>query len=162
MSHHYPKVGATAPDFELPAVGNKKVRLSAYRGKKNVLLSFHPLAWTGLCAAQMQDLEQHLQTFIDTDTVALGISVDSVPTKQAWAESLGVKQIELLSDFEPKGEVAKRYGVYREEGFSERAVFVVDKGGIIQFARVYPIKEKPDLTRIIPVLGSDAPAHTGR
>lgn len=152
MSHHYPKVGEAAPDFELPAVGDKKIKLSDYRGRKNVILSFHPLAWTGLCAAQMQDLETHIQKFIGTDTVALGISVDSVPTKQAWAESLGVNQVEFLADFEPKGEVAKKYGIYREEGFSERAVFVVDRGGIIRYAKVYPIKEKPDLTQIIPVL----------
>jgi peroxiredoxin len=153
MSHHYPKVGEMAPDFELPAVGNKKIRLSDYRGKKNVILSFHPLAWTGICAAQMQDLEKNIQTLIDKDTVALGISVDSVPTKQAWAESLGIRHVEFLSDFEPKGEVARKYHIYREDGTSERAVFVVDKQGIILFAQVFPIKEKPDLLQIIPVLG---------
>ena len=152
MSHHYPKVGDAAPDFELSAVGDKKIKLSDYRGRKNVILSFHPLAWTGLCAAQMQDLEAHIQKFIDTDTVALGISIDSVPTKQAWAESLGVRQVEFLADFEPKEEVAKKYGIFREEGFSERAVFVVDKDGMIRFAKVYPIKEKPDLLEIFPIL----------
>lgn len=152
MSHHYPKIGDTAPDFELPAVGNKKVRLSDYRGKKQVILSFHPLAWTGICAAQMQDLEANIQKLVDADTVALGISVDSVPSKDAWAKSLGVTHVEFLSDFEPKGQVAKMYGIYREDGFSERAVFVVDRQGIIRFARVYPIREKPDLQEIIPVL----------
>jgi peroxiredoxin len=153
MSHHYPKVGEKAPDFELPARGEKRIRLSDYRGKNNVILSFHPLAWTGTCAAQMQDLEANIQKFIDTDTVALGISVDSVPTKQAWAESLGLRGVEVLSDFEPKGGVAKTYGIYREEGFSERAVFVVDTEGVIRYAKVYPIQEKPDLTKIIAVLG---------
>ena len=153
MSHDFPEVGEQAPDFELPAVGDTRIRLSDYVGKRNVIVSFHPLAWTGVCAAQMQDLEEHAQTFTDTDTVALGISVDSVPTKKAWAESLGVTHVEFLSDFEPKGEVAKRYRIYREEGFSERAVFVVDKEGIIRFAKVYPIKEKPDLTEILPLLG---------
>ncbi len=152
MSHHSPKVGETAPDFELPAIGNKKIRLSDYRGEKQVILSFHPLAWTGICAAQMQDLEANIQKLVDADTVALGISVDSVPSKDAWAKSLGVTHVEFLSDFEPKGEVARLYGIYREDGFSERAVFVVDKGGIIRFARVYPIKEKPDLLEIIPIL----------
>jgi peroxiredoxin len=153
MSHHYPKVGDKAPDFELPAVGNKKVRLSDYRGKKNVVLSFHPLAWTGICAAQMKDLQQNIRTLTDKDTVALGISVDSVPSKKAWAESLGITQVEFLADFEPKGAVAKLYGIYREEdGFSERAVFVVDKEGIIRFAKIYPIKEKPDFGEFCAVL----------
>ena len=152
MSHHYPKVGEKAPDFKLPAVGDKHIKLSDYLGKKNVILSFHPLAWTGVCAAQMQDLEKNIQTFNDTDTVALEISVDSVPTKSAWAESLGISHVEFLSDFEPKGDVAKKYGIFREEGFSERAVFVVDKDGIVRFVKVYPIKEKPDLLEIFPVL----------
>ena len=100
----------------------------------------------------MQDLESNIQTFNDTDTVALEISVDSVPAKTAWAESLGISHVEFLSDFEPKGDVAKKYGIFREEGFSERAVFVVDKDGMICFMKVYPIKEKPDLLEIIPVL----------
>jgi len=155
MSHHYPKVGEEAPDFELPAVGDKKIRLSAYRGKNKVILSFHPLAWTGICSLQMQDLEKNIQKFIDHDTVALGISIDSIPSKKAWAESLGVRQVEFLADFEPKGEVARKYGIYREEGFSERAVFVVDKEGVIQFAKVYPIGEKPDLSEIMPVISQE-------
>ncbi len=152
MSHHYPKPGDKAPDFELPAVGDKKVRLSDFRGKKNVILSFHPLAWTGLCAAQMKDLQESIKRLTDKDTVALGISVDSVPSKKAWAESLSVKDVEMLSDFEPKGAVARLYGIYREEGFSERAVFVVDKQGVIRFAKVYPIREKPDVGEFCAVL----------
>ena len=152
MSHHYPKVGEKAPDFELPAVGDKKIKLSDYLRKKNVILSFHPLAWTGVCATQIQDLEDNIQKFNDRDTVALEISVDSVPTKNAWAESLGVSQVEFLSDFEPKGDVSRTYGIYRKEGFSERAVFVVDREGIIRFAKVYLIKEKPDLAEIFLVL----------
>ena len=154
MSRDYPEVGEKAPDFELSAVGDKKIKLSDYRGKNNVILSFHPLAWTSVCANQMQDLEKHIQKFIDADTVALGISVDSVPCKKAWAESLGVRQVEFLADFEPKGEVAKKYGIYHKLGFSERAVFVVDKEGIVRFAKVYPIKELPDLSEVFPVLES--------
>ena len=154
MSHHVPKVGEKAPDFELPAVGDKKIKLSDYRGEKNVILSFHPLAWTGVCAEQMKDLQKNIQTFIDRDTVALGVSVDSIPTKKAWAESLGITQVEFLSDFEPKGETAKKYGVFIDEkGFGGRAVFVVDKQGIILFAKVYPLNEKPDLGEILPALG---------
>ena len=152
MSQDHPNVGDMAPDFVLPAVSGKKIRLSDYRGKKNVILSFHPLAWTGVCAAQMQDLQNEIETLIDKETVALGINVDSIPSKQAWGESLGVKDVELLSDFEPKGMVAKDYHIYHEKGFSNRAVFVVDKKGIIKFAKVYPIPEKPNLAEIIPVI----------
>jgi peroxiredoxin len=154
MNGSHPKVGETAPDIELPAVGDKTIKLSEFRGNKKVILSFHPLAWTGICAAQMQDLQNNIQTIIDKDTVALGISVDSVPTKKAWAESLGVTQVEFLSDFNPKGEVARKYSVFIDEkGFGGRAVFVVDKQGIIIFAKVYPLNEKPDLAEILRVLG---------
>ena len=153
MSDVQLKAGDKAPDFTLPAVGDKTIRLSDFRDSKSVILSFHPLAWTGICSAQMQDLQDNIQSLIDKDTVALGISVDSLPTKKAWAESLGVTQVELLSDFEPKGEVAKKYGVFVDEkGFGGRAVFVVDKLGIIIFAKIYPISKKPDLAEILPVL----------
>jgi len=152
MSERVLRVGDKAPDFELPAVGNKKIRLGDYRGRSNVILAFHPLAWTRVCADQMKDLERNIQKFIDTDTVALGISVDSVPCKKAWAESLGIRRVEFLSDFEPKGEVAREYGIYHKMGFSKRAVFVVDKEGIVRFAKVYPIKQLPNLSEIFPVL----------
>ena len=153
MSQDIPNVGDKAPDFELPAVGDKRIKLSDYYGKKQVILSFHPLAWTGVCAEQMKDLQKNIQTLIDKDTVALGISVDSIPTKKAWAESLGVTQVEFLSDFHPKGAVASMYGIYIDEkGIGGRAVFVVDKQGIVRFAKVYPIQQKPDLSEIIPIL----------
>jgi len=152
MSRHFPQVGEEAIDFELNAVGDKKIRLSDYRGKKNVILSFHPLAWTGVCADQMVDLEQNIQRLNDTDTVPLGISVDSIPSKKAWAESLGATNVEFLSDFEPKGEVIKKYNIWHRGGFSERAVFVVDKKGVIRFAKVYPTKQKPDFEEFFDVL----------
>ena len=148
-----PKVGEKAPDFELPAVGGKTVALRDYLGKKTVLLSFHPLAWTSICAEQMKDLQENIQTLMDKDAVALGISVDSVPTKTAWAQSLGITDVVFLSDFEPKGAVAKKYGVYVDEkGFGGRAVFVVNKKGVVIFAHVFPLGEKPDLSEIMPVL----------
>ena len=148
-----PKVREKAPDFELPAVGGKTVALRDYLGKKTVLLSFHPLAWTSICAEQMKDLQENIQTLMDKDAVALGISVDSVPTKTAWAQSLSITDVVFLSDFEPKGAVAKKYGVYVDEkGFGGRAVFVVNKEGIVIFAHVFPLGKKPDLSEIMPVL----------
>jgi len=146
------QVGDMAPDFELNAAGDKNIRLSDFQGKKNVILSFHPLAWTGICAAQMKDLQEEIRTLNENETVALGISVDSVPSKQAWAETLSIKDVLLLSDFEPKGDVAKKYGIYRKEGFSERAVFVVNKKGIVEYARIYPISQKPELDEVLKII----------
>lgn len=148
-----PNVGDTAPDFELPAAGGDTVRLRDFRGKKNVILSFHPLAFTGICSEQMKDLQANIGLLNEKDTVALGISVDSVPAKDAWAQSLGITDVIFLSDFEPKGAVARKYGIYVEEkGFDGRAVFIVDREGRISFVRVFPLGEKPNLAEILPVL----------
>jgi peroxiredoxin len=89
---------------------------------------------------------------MEEDTQVLGISVDSTATNAAWAESLGVANLLLLSDFWPHGEVAQAYGVLREQGFTERATFVVDKGGILRFAHIYDINELPDNEALFEVL----------
>jgi len=102
----------------------------------------------------MAAFEAESAKFASHDTQVLGISVDSVPTKTAWAESMGLKSVLLLSDFWPHGEVAQRYGMLREEGFAERAVFLVDKKGVIRYARVYPLGETPDLKGLFKVLES--------
>ncbi len=101
----------------------------------------------------MAAFEAEKGKFASLDTQVLGVSVDSVPTKAAWAESLGLKSVLLLSDFWPHGEVAERYGMLREEGFAERAVFIVDKEGVIRFSKVYPLGEVPDLIELLQVLG---------
>jgi len=106
--------GEIAPDFTLSDQKGSEFKLSSMRGKR-VLLSFHPLAWTGVCAKQMQALESHKGAFAALNTEAVGISVDSVPTKKAWADDLGIKQTRLLSDFWPHGYVAKLYGLFREK-----------------------------------------------
>lgn len=82
----------------------------------------------------------------------LGISVDSVPCNKAWAKSLGGISYDLLSDFEPKGEVAKKYGAYRPEGYSERALFVIDKEGRIVYKDIHKIDEQPDNEEIFEIL----------
>jgi len=118
-----------------------------------VVLSFHPQAWTSVCRDQMQDLEKHGQDFDRLDTVALGLSVDSVPCKRAWAKDIGVKETSLLADFWPHGGVAQAYGIFREKnGFSERAVFIVGREGVIRFKKIYPIKEVPDIEEILKAL----------
>ncbi len=144
--------GELAPDFVLKDQDGKELKLSTLRGQR-VLLSFHPLAWTGVCAKQMQALEANADTFTSLNTVPVGISVDSVPTKKAWAKDLGINNIRLLSDFWPHGQVARLYGIFREkEGFAERANIIVDENGKIVFSKVYEISQLPDIDEIIKVL----------
>jgi peroxiredoxin len=143
------KPGATAPDFTLKDHQGNEVNLSDYRGRK-VVLGFHPLAWTGVCAEQMKNLESSFEKLEGMGAVAFGISVDSAPCKKAWAESLGIEHTPLLSDFWPHGKVISTYGIFREEqGISERATFVLDGDGKIAFGKVYPIKEVPDMDEIL-------------
>ena len=144
--------GEKAPDFTLKDQNGDEFNLSAAKGKK-VLLSFHPLAWTNICAKQMQSLEANTDTFASLNVIPYGISIDSVPTKKAWAENLHIKITRLLSDFWPHGYVAKLYGIFREgDGFSERANIVIDENGKILFSKVYPLSELPDIQEVIQVL----------
>ncbi len=147
------KKGDDAKDFSLSDQDGKEIQLSALRGKK-VLLSFHPLAWTSVCAEQMKALEKNRSRFEKLNTVALGLSVDTVPSKKAWAKELGIKKTSLLSDFWPHGEAALLYGIFRQEdGFSERANIIVDEKGKIVFVKVYPIAQLHDIEEIIKALG---------
>jgi peroxiredoxin len=154
------RIGDEAPDFELRSHRGGTVKLSDFRGRRNVLVAFHPLAFTPVCANQMSEYEADLPKFDAADTTVLGISVDPQPAKAAWAKVLGSISFDLLSDFHPHGEVAKKYGVFREkDGISERAVFLVDKHGKVVWARTYDIPEQPanadvfDALRSVPTLG---------
>ena len=148
------QIGEKAKDFALKDQNGKEYRLSQFSGKR-VLLSFHPLAWTEVCAKQMKSLEENKEVFDSLNTVALGMSVDTIPSKLAWAENLGIKNTPLLSDFWPHGEVAKLYGIFRDKnGFSERANIIVDENGKIVFFKIYPIPELPDINEIIDFLKS--------
>ncbi len=141
-------------DFSLPDQDGKQVRLSALRGKK-VLLSWHPLAWTSVCAQQMKALEKRRKAFAGCNAVALGLSVDTVPSKAAWAASLKIKETRLLSDFWPHGKTAKALGIFRPvEGISQRANIILDETGRVVFVKVYPIKQLPDIEEILAFLKS--------
>lgn len=123
--------------------------ISTLRGKK-VLLSFHPLAFTKICSQQMKALEENYQEFENLNVIPLGISVDPVPAKHAWARELGLKRLRILSDFWPHGEVAQILGIFRnDDGFSERANIILDEEGKIIFKKVYEIKTLPDLSEIL-------------
>ena len=149
------KAGDEAPDFELRSHRGGTVKLSDFRGRKNVVLAFHPLAFTPVCASQMRGYEEGGARFDRADTVVLGLSIDPQPSKAAWAQSLGSISFDLLSDFHPHGEVAQKYGVFRpKEGFSERAVFVVDKRGRIAWAKVYDIPQQPDNEELFRAVGA--------
>ncbi len=148
--------GDRAPSFAIKDQEGNEILSSQFRGKR-MLLSFHPLAWTAICAKQMESLETHSKTFASLDTVALGVSVDSVPSKKAWAESLGIVRTKLLCDFWPHGAVSRAYGNFIEKlGFSGRANIIVDGNGTIIFANVYEIKQLPDIHEIIDFLKKQA------
>jgi len=145
-------VGATAPDFKLKDHKGEVIELSSLRGKK-VLLSFHPLAWTSVCADQMKSLEANHSRFGQLSVVPLGISVDSVPCKTAWAKQLGVEKTSLLADFWPHGGVAKSFGLFMEEkGISQRANVLLDEEGKAIFVKVYEIKTLPDVEELFDAL----------
>ena len=147
-------IGETLQDFILKDQDNNDFKSKELRGKR-ILLSFHPLAFTGICASQMKSLEDNVETFKRLNTVPLGLSIDQPFSKAAWAKELGIKEVRLLADFWPHGEVAKTLGLFREkQGFSERANIIVDEKGKIMFAKVYEIKDLPDINEIIQFLES--------
>jgi len=146
------KKGDKAPAFTLKDQDNNEVKLTDYKGKR-LLLSFHPMAWTKVCAEQMKSLEANAEEFEKLNTVALGISVDTVPSKKAWAKELSITTTRLLSDFWPHGAVAQAYGIFRDKiGTSERANVVIDEKGVVVFFKVYDISQLPDIKEIIDTL----------
>jgi len=138
-------VGDLAPDFELPSITGKKVRLSDYRGKSNVVISFVPAAWTPVCSDQWPGYNIAQEMFKEFDTVLIGISVDNTPSQYAWSEAMNTISFPVLSDFWPHGAVSESYGVLRSDGVSERALFILDKQGVIQYIDVHDINARPDL-----------------
>ena len=139
------KAGQPAPDFTLPAVSGKKITLSDYRGQKNVVISFVPAAFTPVCSDQWPGYNIVKDMFEENDAILLGITVDNIPTLHAWTRQMGKLWFEVLSDFWPHGSVADKYGVLRSDGLSERALFFIDKEGVISAILVMDINRRPDL-----------------
>lgn len=146
------KVGDRAPDLVLPSVSGEKVSLSQYRGSKNVVLSFVPAAWTPVCSDQWPGYNIMKDFFEKNDAILLGITVDNIPTLFAWTNQMGKLWFPVLSDFWPHGGVAKKYGVLRAAGVSERALFVIDKKGIIRYIDVHDINKRPPLEDLVGAL----------
>ena len=143
------KVGDSAPGFSLPAVSGGRISLGQYRGKKNVVLSFVPAAWTPVCSDQWPGYNIVEDIFNMNDAILLGITVDNIPTLFAWTNQMGKLWFPVLSDFWPHGSVADRYGVLRSDGVSERAIFVIDKKGIIRYIGVGDINKRPRLEILV-------------
>ena len=149
-------VGQRAPDFTLSSHLDKDVTLSDLRGK-TVVMAFFPRAWTPVCSGQIPSYQVFLPKYTELDVQMLGLSIDHVPCLKAWTESLGGITYPLLSDFWPHGKVAKKYGVLRPEGFTERAIFIIDKEGVIRYIDIHNIDDEPsndllisELRKIIP------------
>jgi len=143
------KVGDRAKNFSLLDQNKKEFTLKEFKDKR-VLLSFHPLAWTSVCSEQMKSLEKNKLAFDSLNTVAVGVSIDTVPSKKAWAESLGITKTRLLSDFWPHGKVAKAYGIFlKDDGISGRSNIIVDETGIIRLFKNYPLGQLPDIQEIL-------------
>ncbi len=143
------KLGEKAPGFTLPSVSGKKVSLEDYYGKKNVVLSFVPAAWTPVCSDQWPGYNIVKDLFDAHDAILLGITVDNIPTLFSWTNQMGMLWFPVLSDFWPHGWTAEKYGILRTDGTSERALFVIDKKGVIRYIDVHDINERPSLEILV-------------
>ncbi|WP_155373311.1 peroxiredoxin [Catellatospora vulcania] len=130
------EAGAAAPEFVLKDQNNQEVRLSDFRGAKNVLLVFYPLAFTRTCEGELCEIRDNLGDFVNEDTQVLSVSVDSVFAHKVWANEQGY-EFPLLADFWPHGGVAQAYGVFNEDrGYANRGTFVIDKAGVVRYAEM--------------------------
>ena len=144
------KVGDIAPEFELEDQNGKKVRLSQYKGKKNLLLAFFPFAFSPVCTNELGELKEKEDSIMKLDTQILAASVDSTWSQKAFAKELGVR-FPILSDFAKR--TAPLYGaLYEDKGFAKRSIFVIDKRGKVAYKRVYEPGQQPDITEAVEVL----------
>jgi peroxiredoxin (alkyl hydroperoxide reductase subunit C) len=138
------EVGAEAPDFVLKDQNNQQVRLSDFRGQRNVLLVFYPLAFTGTCQGELCQVRDNLNDFVNDDVQVLTVSVDSPYSHKVWADRQGFN-FPLLADFWPHGAVAIAYGVFdQNRGIANRGTFVIDKSGRVRFAEMLPAGQARD------------------
>jgi len=152
-------VGDPMPDFDLPAIDGSRVRLSDYVGKKNLVLSFVPAAWTPVCSGQWPGYNIAKDVFAANDTALVGITADNIPTLFAWTRQMGGLWFPVASDFWPHGALAKKLGILRSDGVTERALFLVDKKGLIRFIDVHDINNRPDLGPLIEAMEH---VHSGK
>ena len=144
--------GVIAPDFTLHATPDQTVSLSEFKGRP-VILAFYPADWSPVCGDQMALYNELLPDFRKHHAEIIGISVDGVWCHAAFAKDRNL-HFPLLADFEPKGAVAQMYGAYRPEGVSERALFVIDKDGIVRWSYRSPVAVNPGADGILEALES--------
>ena len=141
-------VGALAPEFTLKDQDQKEIKLSDYKGKKRVVLVFYPLDWSPTCTQEHVCLVNDMKKFEQLDAQVMGLSVDSVWSHKAYADKMGI-HYPLLADFNPRGAVAAKYGVYLEDkGITGRAIAIVDRSGKIAWFKNYDIPTLPDIKEV--------------
>jgi len=146
-------VGTAAPDFTLKDQSQKEVKLSDFKGKKNVVLVFYPLDWSPTCTNEHACFVNDMRNFDTLDAEVLGVSVDSVWSHKAYAEKMGIKY-SLLADFHPKGAMSEKYGVYMaDKGITGRSIIIIDKDGKVAWAKDYDIPVVPDVKEVAAALG---------
>ena len=142
------RTGDGAPEFDLAVSHDERVRLSDFRGRSNVLLVFHPFAFTAVCEDEARDLQENLQAFRDAETEIVFVSCDSWATRQAWKRQLGAEYV-FASDFWPHGTASKAYGVFNEAlGAPHRGTFLIDKDGVVIWSLVKERDERR--TELVP------------
>ena len=130
------ETGSEAPEFDLQVNGSERVRLADFRGHRNLLLVFHPYAWTPICEEEARDLQENLPAFESAETDVVLVSCDSAASRQAWKEKLGLTYT-LAADFWPHGEAAAAYGVFDDSsGAAVRGTFLIDKQGVVVWSLV--------------------------
>src|SRR5277367_4467988 len=141
-------VGQTAPDFSLMNQEKKEVKLSDYKGKKNVVLVFYPLDWSPTCTNEHACFVNDMKKFEQLDAQVIGVSVDSSWSHKAYAEKMGI-HYPLLADFQPRGAVGDKFGVYlADKGITGRAIAIIDKSGKVAWFKNYDIPTLPDLKEV--------------
>jgi peroxiredoxin (alkyl hydroperoxide reductase subunit C) len=146
------QAGDQAPEFKLPGLSGHTVSLAQFRGRKNVVLSFVPSAFTPVCSAQWPGYSLAYDLLEQRNAVMLGITTDHLASLHAWTNLMGGLRFEALSDFWPHGRVAKAYGVLRGDGTTERALIVIDQQGVIRWIDVHDINERPPLEELVAAL----------
>src|ERR1700690_3534044 len=145
-------IGAPAPEFTLKDQDQKEVKLSDFRGKKRVVIVFYPLDWSPVCTKEHVCLVNDMKKFDDLDAQVLGLSVDRVWSHKAYAEKMGI-QYPLLADFQPRGAVAAKYGVFLEDkGITGRAISIIDRDGKLAWHKNYDIPVVPGVDEVAKAL----------
>ncbi len=145
-------IGQAAPDFTLQNQDKQEVKLSDFAGKKNVVIVFYPLDWSPVCTNEHACFVNDMRSFDTLDAEVLGVSVDSVWSHKAYAEKMGIKY-SLLADFQPRGAMADKYGVFlADKGITGRAIVIVNKAGKVAWFKNYDIPVVPDIKEVAAAL----------